>query len=90
MVGDDNELGAKLSWIGIEPLQFAERKRSIANVGGGSVVDLEVSPVSAVAMMVDGNSQMGNRRDSFSIQPCRHRRSLRARGSSKSRIDCSD
>jgi hypothetical protein len=58
MVGNATELGAKLSWIGIEPLQFAERKRSIANVGGGSVVDLEVSPVSAVAMMVDGRWSM--------------------------------
>jgi hypothetical protein len=42
--GDDRELGAKLSTIGIEPLQLAERKRSVARAKGGEIVLLlEVS-----------------------------------------------
>lgn len=53
MVGADNELGARLSMIGIAPLQFAERKRSIARVGGGKVMGSDESSSSVVAMAVE-------------------------------------
>ena len=53
MVGDDNELGARLKTIGIFPLQLAERKRSIANVGGGKVLLL------AGLLSVDSVADMG-------------------------------
>jgi hypothetical protein len=43
MVGDDKEVGAKLKIIGMEPLQFAARNRSMANAGEAAMVDRRVS-----------------------------------------------